>query len=95
MPTNTSTTILYSIHLLSDKPAHQQATYLCIVAALKPHKAEKFRIHFTISGNCINYKGKVSAHTAKLATIKILLNTPESKLLTSHQTFKISISTCQ
>jgi len=51
------------------------------------HKVETHRIRFTVGGNRIDYKGKVSTPTANLETLKILLNstvsTPNTKMLTS------------
>ena len=44
------------------------------------HKVETHRIRFTVGGNRINYKGKVSTPTANLETIKILLNSTGSTL---------------
>ena len=51
------------------------------------HKVETHRIRFTVGGNRIDYKGKVSTPTANLETIKLLLNstvsTPNAKMLTA------------
>jgi hypothetical protein len=70
MPTGTDTMFIP----FSALPAVHQATYLCIVAELKPTKAETRRIRFTVGGNCISYPGKVSTPTADLTTAKILFN---------------------
>jgi hypothetical protein len=68
------------------KPANRTATYLRIVAALKPHKAESKRIRFTVGGNRIVYDGNVSTPTADLTTVKTLLNsvlsTPSARFMT-------------
>jgi hypothetical protein len=79
-----------TMHFLDHRglPAGHKATYLRIVAAIKMHKVETHRIRFTVGGNRINYKGKVSTPTANLETIKILLNstvsTPNAKMLTAN-----------
>jgi hypothetical protein len=49
-----------------------RATYLRIAAAIKLHKAKTNQIRFTVGGNRINYKGRVSTPTTNLETIKIL-----------------------
>ena len=68
------------------KPADRTATYLRIVAAIKPHKAESKRIRFTVGGNRITYDGNVSTPTADLTTVKTLLNsvlsTPQARFMT-------------
>jgi len=79
-----------TMHFLDhrDLPAGRKATYLRIVAAIKMHKVETYRIRFTVGGNRINYKGKVSTPTADLETIKLLLNstvsTPNAKMLSAN-----------
>jgi hypothetical protein len=71
MPTGTNT-----IHFIphTEKPHDRKATYLKIVAAIKPHKAEKYRIRFTVGGDRIEYSGPTSTPTAALPAIKILVN---------------------
>jgi hypothetical protein len=68
------------------KPPDRTATYLRIVAALKPHKAESKRIRFTVGGNRITYDGNVSTPTADLTTVKTLFNsvlsTPDARFMT-------------
>jgi hypothetical protein len=75
MPTGSNT-----MHFLDHRnlPAGHKATYLRIVAAIKMHKVETHRIRFTVGGDRIDYKGKVSTPTANLKTIKILLNSTVS-----------------
>ena len=69
----------------TDKPSDRIATYLRIVAALKPNKADMYRIRFTVGGDKIIYHGKVSTPTADLTTVKALLNstisTPNAKFM--------------
>ena len=83
MPTGSNT-----MHFLDHRnlPVGRTATYLRI-AAIKLHKLETHRIRFTVGGNRIDYKGKVSTPTADLETIKLLLNstvsTPNAKMLTA------------
>ena len=63
-----------TIHFIhpSEKPSDRRATYLRIVAELKPHEAETYRVRFTVGGDRIDYKGAVTTPTAELQTIKIL-----------------------
>jgi hypothetical protein len=84
MPTGTNT--IHFIHP-SDEPADRKATYLRIVSALKPLKQETRRIRFTVGGNRIDYKRKVSTPTSDLMMVKIPLNsvvsTPGAKFVTN------------
>ena len=67
-------------------PKGRKATYLRIVAAEKPNKAEKLRIRFTVSGDRIEYDSNVSTPGADLTTVKCLLNsvisTPDARFMT-------------
>jgi hypothetical protein len=65
-----------TIHFIrhTDVPTGRKATYMSIVAAIKPHKAETHRIRAVVGGNLIDYPGKVSTPTAALTTIKCMLN---------------------
>jgi hypothetical protein len=65
-----------TIHFIrhNDVPINRKATYMSIVAAIKPHKAETHRIRAVVGGNLIDYPGKVSTPTANLITIKCMLN---------------------
>ena len=58
----------------TDLPKGRKATYLRIVAARKPNKAEEMRIRFTCGGDRIEYDGNVSTPGADLTTVKCLLN---------------------
>jgi hypothetical protein len=84
MPTGSNT-----MHFLDHRnlPAGCKATYLRVFTAIKMHKVETHRVRFTVGGNRIDYKGKVSTPTANLETIKILLNssvsTSNAKMLTT------------
>ena len=81
--TSGSDTMFFIKH--TDKPADRIATYLRIVAALRPHKTESKRIRFTMGGDRIVYEGNVSTPTADLTTVKTLLNsvvsTPGAKFM--------------
>jgi hypothetical protein len=55
-------------------PKDHKATYIRIVCADRPEKEEQRRVHFTVSGDKVDYPGAVSTKTADLATAKILLN---------------------
>jgi hypothetical protein len=83
MPTGTDT-MFFIKH--TDKPSNKKATYLRIVAAHKPHKAEPCRIRFTCGGDKIDYPGNVSTPTVDLTTVKCHLNsvlsTPGAKYMT-------------
>jgi hypothetical protein len=69
----------------TDMPADHHATYLRIVAALKPHKeAKECHVCFTIGGNQIDYAGKTYTPTANLTTIKMHAN---SVFFTKHAKF--------
>ena len=79
-----SNTMVFIPH--TDKPADRVATYLRIVAELKPNKAEKRRVRFTVGGDKLTYEGNVSTPTADLTVVKTLLNsvvsTPGARFLT-------------
>ena len=79
-----SNTMVFIPH--TDKPADRVATYLRIVAELKPNKAEKRRVRFTVGGDKLTYDGIVSTPTADLTVVKTLLNsvvsTPGARFLT-------------
>ena len=70
---NGSQTIFFISHY--DKPHNRKSIYLRIVAEDKPHKKEKKRIVFTISGDHIEYKGKLDTPNYHLTTIRLHLNT--------------------
>ena len=83
MPTGSET-----IHFIdqSEMPEGRKATYLNIMASYRPQKAEKERVRFTVGGDRIDYKGKVSTPNAELTTVKLLLNstisTKDAKFMT-------------
>ena len=52
----------------------KQTTYLRIVSAYRPQKADPFRIQWTCVSNLVDYPGVTYTPTADMTTIKILLN---------------------
>ena len=64
----------------------RKATYLRIVAELRPLKAETKRGRFTAGGDQIDYPSNVSTPTANLTTVKLLINsvlsTPNARFAT-------------
>ena len=79
----TGTNTIHFIHP-SDKPTDRKATYLKIVAELKPHKAGKYRVRFTVGGNRIDYPGIVTTPTAEMQTVKLHLNSVISDVNASY-----------
>lgn len=69
----------------NELPTDRKATYLRVVADIRPHKEEKLRVRFTVDGDKVDYPGAVSSLTADLATVKCLLNkvvsTPGAKFM--------------
>ena len=84
MPTGTNTMFFIPITAI---PKHKKATYLRIVAAYRPEKANPHRVRFTVGGDHIDYQGNVSTKTANLTTVKTLLNsvisTPDARFMTA------------
>ena len=68
-----------------DIPKGRKATYLRVVAAFRPEKANPRRIRWTVGGDRIDYPYDVSTKTADLTTAKLLFNsvlsTPNAKFL--------------
>ena len=79
----TGTNTIHFIHP-SDKPTDRKATYLKIVAELKPHKAGKHRVRFTVGGNRIDYPGIVTTPTTEMQTVKLYLNSVISDINASY-----------
>ena len=57
------------------------STYGRLVATIRPHKAEKYRVRLTVRGNRIDYPSDVSTPTAELTTAKLLFNSVLSTLV--------------
>jgi hypothetical protein len=68
------------IHI-SEMPGDRTATYVRIVVADKPRKAEPRRVRMTVGGDKVDYPGQVSTKTTDLITAKILFNSVLSTAL--------------
>ena len=83
MPTGTNTMFFIPVNAI---PKDKKPTYLKIVAAFRPEKANPRRVRFTVGGDRITYDGDVSTKTADLSTVKTLLNsvisTPGARFMT-------------
>ena len=55
-------------------PKGRKATYLWIIANLRPEKADPYRVRITVGGDRLLYNGPCSAPTAALTTSKVLFN---------------------
>jgi len=55
-------------------PKGKRATYLCIVCAHRPEKANPHCVRWTVGGDRVEYFGDVSTKTADIATAKLLFN---------------------
>lgn len=58
----------------SDVPKDRNATYVRVVVADRPRKAEEERVRVTVGGDKVDYPGEVSTKTSELVTAKVLLN---------------------
>lgn len=58
----------------SEVPQGKKATYVRVVAAYRPTKADPYRIRWTVGGDKLEYDGVVTTQTADLTTAKILIN---------------------
>ena len=59
---------------VTDIPKGRNATYLRVIAAMRPEKANPRRVRWTIGGDCIDYPDDVRTKSANLTTAKLLLN---------------------
>ena len=84
IPTDTHT-----IYFIARKAvyARRTTTYCLIIAIIRPKKEETRHVLLTIGGHRINYSGDKSTPTAKIETIKDLLN---STISTPNATFSAS-----
>jgi hypothetical protein len=84
MPTGTGTMVFIPV---SKVPKGTKATYLRIVSAFRPEKANPRRVRFTVGGDRVFYDGDVSTKTADLTTVKTMLNsvisTPNGRFVTA------------
>jgi hypothetical protein len=83
MPTGTETMFFIDVKNI---PAGRKPTYLRIVAADRPEKANPKRVRWTVGGDRIDYPGDCSTKTADLTTCKLLFNsvisTPDARFMT-------------
>jgi hypothetical protein len=67
-------------------PKGRKVTYLRVVSAYRPEKANPCRVRWTVDGNLIEYPGDVSTKNADLCTAKLLFNsvisTPDARFMT-------------
>jgi hypothetical protein len=70
---------------ISAIPKDRKATYLRVVSAMRPEKANPRRVRWTAGGDKIDYPFDVSTKTADLTTAKLLFNsvlsTPNAKFM--------------
>ena len=80
------TNTIFFIHP-SQIPKGRKVTYLRVVSAFRPEKAQPFRIRWTVGGDKVDYPFDVSTKTADLTTAKLLFNsvlsTPNAKFMTA------------
>ena len=57
-----------------EMPKDRTATYVRIVVADRPRKAEPRRVRVTVGGDKVDYPGEVSTKTTDIITAKVLLN---------------------
>jgi hypothetical protein len=80
------TNTMYFIKV-TDIPKGRTATYLRVVAAMRPEKANPRRVRWTVGGDRIDYPDDVSTKTADLTTAKLLINstisTPNARYMTA------------
>jgi len=68
-------------------PKGRKATYLRVVSAFRPEKANPRRVRWTVGGDKVDYPFDVSTKTADLTTAKLLFNsvlsTPGARFMTA------------
>ena len=68
----------------SKVPKDRKVTYVRVVVADRPRKAEPRRVRLTVGGDKVDYPGEVSTKTSDLITAKCLLNsivsTPNARM---------------
>lgn len=81
------TNTIFFIHP-SAIPNGRKATYLRVVSAVRPEKANPYRVRWTVGGDKVEYPFDVSTKTADLTTAKLLVNsvvsTPNARFLTAN-----------
>ena len=58
----------------SELPEGRTATYLRVVADLRPQKADPYRVRWTVGGDRLDYHGEVSTPASDMNTAKLLFN---------------------
>jgi hypothetical protein len=80
------TNTIFFIHP-SAMPKDRKATYVRVVSAMRPEKANPYRVRWTVGGDRIDYPFDVSTKTAELTTAKLLFNsvlsTPNARFMTA------------
>ncbi|GAX19836.1 hypothetical protein FisN_11Lu298 [Fistulifera solaris] len=71
MPTGTDTCHFIHHH---EVPKGKPVTYVKVVCADRPEKADPERVRWTAGGDRIQHHGDISTHTADVITVKILIN---------------------
>ena len=71
----------------SAMPKGRKATYVRIVSAMRPEKANPYRVRWTVGGDKVEYPFDVSTKTADLTMAKLLFNsvlsTPNARFMTA------------
>ena len=80
------TNTIFFIHP-SAMPKDRKATYVRVVSAMRPEKANPYRVRWTVGGDKVDYPFDVSTKTADLTTAKLLFNsvlsTPFARFMTA------------
>ena len=80
------TNTIFFIHP-SAMPKDRKATYVRVVSAMRPEKANPYRVRWTVGGDKVDYPFDVSTKTADLTTAKLLFNsvlsTPNARFMTA------------
>ena len=83
MPTGTNT--VFFVPKLSI-PDDLKVTYACMVATIRPTKAEVNRVRVTVGGNRLDLPVATTTHCSSLTTTKCLLkstiSTPDAQFMT-------------
>jgi hypothetical protein len=86
VPSLQGTNTFFFVHV-KDIPKGCKATYLRVVSAMRPEKANPCRVRWTAGGDGIDYPDDVSTKTADLTTAKLLINsaisTPNARYMTA------------
>ena len=68
-------------------PQGRKVTYVRVVSAMRPEKANPYRVRWTVGGDKVDYPFDVSTKTADLTTAKLLFNsvlsTPNARFMSA------------